>query len=285
MKIFCIGSNLESYIALNHLMDQGCKIHTLITLPPGTYPGVSDYYDLHDFCKEHKINVIATKNVNSPETVDQVKALEPDYLFTLGWSQIFKEDFLACFSGSIIGTHPSDLPFGRGRAPVAWTVLQDLRTSAVSFFKIDTGVDTGKIIFKKRFEIPEHSYAIDVYNVIAENLGKGFLEIYQLLTKGEQLPEQEQPEEGATHRGKRSPSDGLLDFTKGVEHNERLVRAVSFPYPGAYCYYKDMKIRFGKVKMEEGNHYFGTLGQIHKKGKGEILVQFSDGNLLVGRGR
>jgi methionyl-tRNA formyltransferase len=165
-KIFCIGSNIESYECLNYLVANNCVIDTLITLPGGQSKNVSDYRDLHHFCDEHGIKTIDTTNVNSEKTVEEVKRENPDYLFTLGWSQIFKQDFINCFSKFIVGTHPSKLPHGRGRAPLPWTILEDLRSSAVSFFKIDTGVDTGNLIFQRDFDIPPRTYVKDLYAMV-----------------------------------------------------------------------------------------------------------------------
>lgn len=280
-KICCIGSNLESFECLNYLVEQGCHIHTLITLPSGHAKHVSDYYDLHDFCETHGINVVDTTNVNADDTVRELKKLSLDYLFTLGWSQIFREDFIGCFSEFVVGTHPSKLPHGRGRAPLPWTILEDLRTSAVSFFKIDTGVDTGKLIFQREFSIPPRTYVKELYSEVAKQLGLGFHKIYTSITKNETITFAVQDEKGVSVRGKRTPSDGLLEFNQKIRDIEKLIRAVSEPYPGAYCYHKDEKITFWEVEFDDDNKYFGTLGQILKKDKNGILVQFSDGNLWL----
>jgi len=282
-KICCIGSNLESFECLNYLVEQGCDIHTLITLPSGRSKNVSDYYDLHDFCDIHGINVVDTINVNSDETVQALQSLGPDYLFTLGWSQIFKAEFINCFSEFVVGTHPSKLPYGRGRAPLPWTILEGQRTSAVSFFKIDTGVDTGSLIFQKEFDIPPRTYVKDLYSKVATQLGLGFHEIYKSITNNEPISFTPQDEQGATHRGKRTPSDGLLEFHHKITEVEKLIRAVSEPFPGAYCYYKDRKITFWEVEFDKEDNYFGTIGQILKKNKTGILVQFSDGKLWLNR--
>ncbi|MEM9143331.1 MAG: formyltransferase family protein [Bacteroidota bacterium] len=280
-KIGCIGSNLESYESLRFLVGHGCDITTLITLPSNENKNVSDYYDLHDFCSEHGIGTVDTKNVNAPETIDEVRSLDLDYLFTLGWSQIFKEDFIRCFSKFVVGTHPSKLPYGRGRAPLPWTILEDLRTSAVSFFKIDTGVDTGKLIFQRAFSIPERTYVEDLYGKVGKELGNGFLELYRRIDKGEKFSFEAQDENGATVRGKRTPADGIIDFGKTVDEIDRLIRAVGRPYPGAYCYYKDHKIIFWEVELDDDGKYSGSQGQILRKGENGILVHFSNGNLWL----
>ena len=282
-KIFCIGSNLESYECLKYLMAKNCHIDTLITLPPSRNKGVSDYKDLHEFCDEHGIATIDSTNVNGEKTIKKILKGNPDYLFTLGWSQIFRADFINCFSKFIIGTHPSRLPHGRGRAPLPWTILEDLDASAVSFFKIDTGVDTGSLIFQREFEIPKRAYVKELYALVSRELGHGFYEIYKMIAANKAISFSDQDEKGVTIRGKRTPADGLIEFHRDTTPMERLVRAVSEPYPGAYSYYKDQKITFWEVEHDAENIYSGTLGQIHKKSENGLLVQFADGNLWLNR--
>lgn len=280
-KIFCIGSNIESHQCLKYLIANNCVIDTLITLPSGQNKNVSDYRDLHVFCEEHGIKTIDTTNVNSEETVAELKKHNPDYLFTLGWSQIFRIDFINCFSEFVIGTHPSKLPHGRGRAPLPWTILEDLRSSAVSFFKIDTGVDTGSLIFQRDFDIPARTYVKDLYAMVGRELSHGFYEIYKSIDSGIPITFSTQEENGVTIRGKRTPSDGLIEFHQKCDSIERLIRAVGKPYPGTYTYYKNQKITFWQVEFDSEGIYSGTLGQIHKKGENGILVQFEDGNLWL----
>lgn len=280
-KIFCIGANLESYECLKYLVDHNCRIHTLITLPRGHNKNVSDYFDLHDFCEEQGIQVLDTTNVNSKETLAAIQKEKPDYLFTLGWSQIFREDLILCFSKFIVGTHPTKLPYGRGRAPLPWTILEDLRESAVSFFKIDTGVDTGKIIFQRTFDIPKGAYVGELYDRVAKELAQGFLVIYKAIDKGDPLTFTPQDSDGITVRGKRVPADGLIEFDSTAAEIERLIRALSKPYPGAYCYYKDQKVIFWAVEEDRTNVYSGTRGQILKRNSKGILVQFEDNTLWL----
>ena len=280
-KIFCIGANLESYESLKFLLDKGCVIDLLITLPSGTNKNVSDYYDLHPFCNDNNIKVIDTIDVNSEATINELKTHKPDYLFTLGWSQIFKPEFINCFSKFIVGTHPTKLPYGRGRAPLPWTILEDLDESAVSFFKIDAGVDTGQLIFQREFKIPNRVYVKELYAIVARELSLGFHEIYKLIKNNEEITFSAQSERGATVRGKRTPADGLIEFDKPISEVEKLIRAVSEPFPGAYCYYKDQKIIFWEVEFDKKSNYHGTLRQILKKNAKGILIQFSDGNLWL----
>ena len=280
-KIFCIGANIESYECMKALVDAQCPIHTLITLPGGESEGVSDYVDMHEFCAEHGIKTISTRDVNNPETIALVAEGNPDYLFTLGWSQIFKKDFISYFSKFIIGTHPSKLPYGRGRAPLPWTILEGLDESAVSFFKIDTGVDTGQLIMQIPFAIPKDCYVGELYEIVSDVLSKGFVTLYKQVQANKPFDLEPQSTENISHRAKRTPSDGLIDFKENADTIEKLIRAVSRPYPGAYGYYKDQRVMFWKGFIDHENKYHGTIGQILKKNKEGILVQCGKGTIWL----
>lgn len=273
--VVCVGANLESEIALQGLINHQVNIVGLITRPPHSRAGISDYADLHGLCLENDISVIDSLNVNSDETIKALKECAPEYIFTLGSSQLFGDDFLNAPSGFVVGSHPSPLPAGRGRAPVPWTILQDLRQSAVTFFKMDTGADTGDILLQKPFRIEPDSYAIDVYKLVAKNLCLGFCELYEALQQGT-ITLKKQGADGASYRARRFSEDGLVDFCCLAEDIYRLVRAVSFPFPGAYAYYKGTKIEIWRAMPAKENNMYGTTGQILTIENERLLVQAGD---------
>lgn len=283
MKIVCIGSNLESEIALKLLLQEGYEIEALITRPSQNAGHVSDYVDLHSLCNEYRIKTVDTVNINAPATIREVKKLDADYLFTLGWSQLFSSEFLQLFSGGVIGSHPTKLPFGRGRAPVPWTIIKELDESAVSFFFMDEGIDSGALLMQKTFKLPPRPYAWDVYQLVAENLGLGFCQIFWLLDNNRDLRELEQDESNITYTAKRTRIDGLLDFNKTSREVDLLVRAVSYPYPGAYTFYKDSRVSFHKCSIVEANDYLGESGQILEVEKERIRVKTNDSSVWLSR--
>lgn len=274
-SVICIGSNIESYHALKGLLSIQANIIGLITRPPGNPGSVCDYYDLHELCRKHNIVTIDTLNINSEETLKEIQNLKPDYIFTLGWSQLFREKLLSIPKKYTIGSHPSSLPHGRGRAPVPWTILENLSESAVSFFIMNTGIDSGELLLQKSFKIPQKSYAYDVYMLVATTLTEGFQEIYKMIcnTTLKILPNQNKQ---ASYRSKRIPGDGRIDFNKPSEEICRLIRAVSYPYPGAYSYYDDRKYRFWKCSDEQNLEYSALPGQILEIRNNKLLVFAKD---------
>ena len=280
-RVVCVGANLESEVALQGLLAMGANVVGLITVPPQTPGGISDYVDLHALCITHGIATVDTEDINAPETLAEIAALAPDYIFTLGWSQLFGVDLLKIPARFVLGSHPSPLPQGRGRAPVPWTILQGHTRSAVTIFRMDAGVDAGAILCQRWFDVPPRAYAMDVYNLVAANLRDGYAELYRAFARGEAVAEKPQDLTRATHRAKRTADDGHLDFTQPAARLDALVRAVSRPYPGAYSYFDGRKVEIWQASLDNVPPYTGVPGQILAKRQGRLLVQAADAPLWL----
>ena len=274
-RIICVGANIETEVALRGLINNSVNIVSLVTLPINKSQGVSDYVDLHSLCKSNGIKTIDTTDINSIETCEQIRRQNPDYIFVLGWSQIFKPTLLNIPKEFVVGSHPSPLPLGRGRAPVPWTILQDMEKTAVTLFKMDTGIDSGDILLQKWFDIPNKATALILYNLVAENLCNAFCEIYErILTNNIEIVEQDLNK--VTFRSIRTISDGWIDFKKSAFDIDKLIRAVSEPYPGAYSYYQGKKVHIFQSSLDNLPPYIGVTGQILFRNNNAILVQSND---------
>ena len=280
-RVVCVGANLESEVALQGLLAIGANIAGLVTVPPQALGGISDYVDLHALCLAHGVATIDTEDINAPETLAEIAALRPDYIFTLGWSQLFGVELLQIPARFVLGSHPSPLPEGRGRAPVPWTILQGHTRSAVTIFRMDAGVDAGAILCQRWFDVPPRAYAMDIYNIVATNLRGGYCELYQAFAAGRDVPETAQDISRATHRAKRGPAEGHLDFTRPAAELDALVRAVAQPYPGAYTYFDGRKITVWRTSLADVPPYVGATGQILAKRQGRALVQAADAPLWL----
>ncbi|TWT87098.1 Bifunctional polymyxin resistance protein ArnA [Pseudobythopirellula maris] len=275
-RIIAIGSNLESEIALEGLLAAGANVVALVTRPPGDCGGLSDYVDLHPLCERHGVATIGAIDINASETVHAIRDMAPDYLYTLGWSQIFRDEVLASPSRSVIGSHPSPLPLGRGRAPAPWTILEGREQSAVSLFRMDRGVDSGVLLLQRPFEVPAGAYVGELYRLIAENLRDAYLELHEMHRRGVSPPEIAQDENLATHRAKRIPADGWIDFSQPASDVERLVRAVSHPYPGAYAYHRDRRVTVWRADLSFAPSHCGRPGQVLITEPDRLLVAAAD---------
>lgn len=280
IRIVCVGANLESRVAIEGLWQVGAKIVALVTLPSNKQNEVCDYVDLSPWCEEQGIKVIETLDINSQNTLQEIKAQRPDYIFTLGWSQLFREEVLKIPLGFVVGSHPSPLPYGRGRAPVPWTILEGQNESAVTLFRMEIGVDSGDILCQKWFKIPDRVYATDLYDIVSVNLKEVYCDLF-LSIKEDSVTTTPQDMSKATYRPKRTPEDGIIDFDSSAEEVDRLVRAVSRPYPGAFTYYESRKVHIWNAVPSDTLVSTGEIGEILNRVENKLLVQTGEGSVWI----
>ena len=155
---------------------------------------------------------------------------EPKFIFFIGWSWIIKDDIINNYP--CICLHPSPLPKYRGGSPMQHQIINGEKTSAVTLFEMDEGIDTGDILYQKEFSLDGD--LDDIYRRVSDIGTDGVIEI---LEDGYQN-QIKQNEEEATFYKRRKPSmseikiDDISNFTASQLHDK--VRALQDPYPNAF---------------------------------------------------
>ena len=143
-RIIIIGGIESTYINAQILSDLGEEIVLFMTRgkdSPG-WEGV-DMVDESGFGFMKDVPKV-TVNGNINAHAEEMRDARPDYIWSLGWQQMYGEEiFRIC---PIIGIHESLLPEGAGAVPIANAILHDRPRTGVTLFEIDRGMDTGPII-------------------------------------------------------------------------------------------------------------------------------------------
>ena len=84
---------------------------------------------------------------------------EDDFVFCLSYPKIILEPYISLPRVGVFVNHSSDLPKGRGWAPLQWSVLKQLDMITVTLFKAVTAMDAGDWCFKE-------SYPVEIYDTI-----------------------------------------------------------------------------------------------------------------------
>lgn len=277
MKIAVLGDNLEAEIALNFLLKNGIPISAILTAQ-STHK--SDYSDLGTkFSSIAETTVVNIDDINSSQTHNQLNSLELDYLFVLGWSNLLKAETIKCFKKGVFGSHPSKLPYGRGRAPLVWTMLEGASENAISVFSMTPRADDGDLMVQIEYQILPEMNIRDLYLLNAKKLGEAYFELYNQLISNTTFPIA-QDHSKATYRSARIPADGIIRFSDSVETIDRLVRALGWPYPGAYAYMDYQRIVFGASDILRGYNRIGLPGQVLERTSSGVVVQCGNGSIL-----
>lgn len=226
---------------------------------------------LDTFCDRHGVPLIKSRNINDAGVVTAVKAAGIDWLFIIGWSQIAGADVLAAPTRGALGMHPSLLPVGRGRAAIPWAILKGLEQTGVTLFKLSQGVDTGDIVAQQVIPIGPATDAGTLYRAVDQAHISLMKTAFPELAAG-RLVARAQDDRLATYWPKRTAEDGAIDLQGSVHEAERLVRAVTRPYPGAFFFDDEgRKVIVWKAEIDEA-------GEADRPG---LRLTFGDGVLRV----
>lgn len=188
---------------------------------------------LDELAAKENTPLLKVRHINDPEVLEALAQHEIDWLFIIGWSQIAGEKVLAAPKQGIIGMHPTLLPLGRGRAAIPWAILKGLDKTGVSMFKMDAGVDTGDIIAQGVIPLHDRITATELYELVDEMHVTLMSRCWQDLVNGT-VTLTPQDHSKATEWPGRKPADGEIFSSMTMEEADRLVRAVTHPYPGAF---------------------------------------------------
>jgi len=248
----------------------GGSLQFAMTLRDDVAPTKSGRVVLDDFCAEHRIPLTKIANVNDQVAVEAITAAELDWLFIIGWSQIAKAAVLKSARKGVLGIHPTLLPIGRGRAPIPWAILLGLQETGVTLFQLDEGVDSGPILAQRRLAIGPRETATTLYDRIESAHFELLASIWRPLME-DRLTARPQVHETATYWRARTPADGLLTLASSVFDADRLIRAVTRPYPGAF-----LELERGRLRVWRAGAPFEDLGGAGRRGRTKRL-HFADG--------
>lgn len=220
-----------------------CIDHAVTILPEKAQDQqVAGYMDLRPFLERADIPYTIAHKYNLRDARDrtQILPLNLDLLLVMGWQRLIPEWWLGELNIGAFGMHGSSrpLPYGRGRSPLNWSLIQNQSIFYTHLFQYLPGVDDGPIVGVQTFDITpfDTCHTLHLKNTIA---------MIQLCVQ--HLPElldgtailKPQSGEGASYYPKRSAEDGLIYWTDSTLEIYNLIRAVTMPFPGAFTYLDD----------------------------------------------
>ena len=238
---------------------EGFEFDLFITLHDHKSKSKSGRIYLDKIAQKNDTDLLKINHINDVEVIEKIKEKEIDWLFIIGWSQIASLEVINAPKFGVIGAHPTLLPEGRGRAAIPWAIIKGLKQTGVTFFKMDAGVDTGDILAQQIIPIEERETATTLYKKVDEAHVSLFLDTLPKLISGNYFL-QEQDETKATYWEGRKPEDGEITQEMSVEEVDRLVRATSHPYPGAFYYnHQGVKVIIWQGSKTKRSQYLDSL--------------------------
>lgn len=166
----------------------------------------------------------------------------PQAIFCVGWSSLLKPPVLKTAPQGVIGYHPALLPANRGRHPIIWALALGLAETGSTFFAMDEGADSGDILSQERVTIGPDDDAATLYRRLTETARSQIVRLAADLADGWAERRPQDPARANAWR-KRGPLDGRIDWRMSATAVHNLVRALTHPYVGAHCDWRDRECK------------------------------------------
>jgi len=234
MSVVLIGSVSSSEAALKALIAANVDVRGVLGLDAAAGKNVSDFRDLEPIAVAAGIAYQSFRKITESGVEQFLQTRQPDFLWVIGLSQLIPQSLRSIARQGAVGFHPTMLPRGRGRAPVAWTILLG-EPAAVTLFHLTDEPDAGDIIAQREVPVLPDDYSEALIARTNQVLAEVIRDLSPCIHEGK-LPRRGQDHRLATYYAKRTPADGLIVWEWSTDRIYRLIRAAGRPYPGAFSY-------------------------------------------------
>ncbi|PVZ62094.1 bifunctional UDP-glucuronic acid oxidase/UDP-4-amino-4-deoxy-L-arabinose formyltransferase [Pseudomonas sp. B1(2018)] len=210
------------------------------------------YGSVAQLCARHGIAVHAPEDANHPLWIERIAKLDPDYIFSFYYRNLLSEPLLATARKGAFNLHGSLLPRYRGRAPANWVLVNGETETGVTLHRMVKRADAGAIVAQQKVAIERSDTALSLHGKLRTAAADLLRDTLPALLQGK-VSETPQDESKATVFGRRTPADGKLVWANPAEELFNLVRAVTQPYPGAFCAVGEHKLIVWSAEVAKGN--------------------------------
>ena len=210
------------------------------------------YGSVAQLCARKGIPVHAPEDANHPLWIERIAKLNPDFIFSFYYRNLLSEPLLATARKGAFNLHGSLLPKYRGRAPANWVLVKGETETGVTLHRMVKRADAGAILAQQKVVIERSDTGLTLHAKLRDAASSLLREALPQLAAGK-LTETAQDESKATYFGRRTPADGKLEWQKPAEELFNLVRAVTQPYPGAFCAVGEHKLIVWQAEVVQGN--------------------------------
>ena len=249
------------------------------------------------YAVEHNIPVLQPVSLKDPEFLEALKAWKADLFVVVAFRMLPKVVWEMPKLGTF-NLHAALLPQYRGAAPINWAVINGDKTTGVTTFMIDEGMDTGGIMYRYDCKIGPDETVGEVHDKLMEMGAELVVNTVEAIIENnvEFRPQKSfiQGSEILHPAPKITRELCHIDWNGRIKDIYNLIRGLS-PYPAAFTeLVKDEKVLQMKIYRTEkvtGEAYetmlagnglsYAAPGTVLSDGKNYLAIAAADGAISV----
>jgi methionyl-tRNA formyltransferase len=212
---------------------------------------------------------------------EKVGALRPSIIYSFSYRHLIPENLLELAPLGAFNLHPSLLPAYRGRAPVNWMLVNGEREAGVTLHHMVARADAGDIVGQRAVAIDDTDNALTLYRKLIPRGVELIDEMHPKIAAGT-APRRKMDISKGSYFGRRKPEDGRIDWRWPARRIFNLVRAVTHPYPGAFCFIGGRKLLVWEAKIGVESGALGIPGRVVREtADGALEIAAGEGSVIV----
>lgn len=249
IRIVFMGTPEFAVESLRALVEGGYNVVGVVTQPDkpvGRHQETLQPPAVKVYAESVGLPVLQPIKMKDAEFLEQLRALNADLQVVVAF-RMLPEVVWSMPRFGTFNVHAALLPQYRGAAPINWAVINGETETGVTTFFLDKDIDTGRIIKRKYFPIPdsanvEYVYdglmrlgaklAIETIDLLCEKVADDF-DADKILSVMNEITEAQDESSDLRHAPKIFKETCEIDWRQKASAIYNFVRGLS-PYPGAW---------------------------------------------------
>ena len=243
LRIVFMGTPEFAVETLQALVENDYNVVAVVTQPDkpvGRHQTEMQPSEVKKFAVAHGLPVLQPEKMKDPVFIEQLRSFNANLQVVVAF-RMLPEVVWAMPEYGTFNVHAALLPKYRGAAPINWAVINGETETGVTTFFLDHDIDTGRIILKKPFPIPDEADVEYVYDGLMHLGAQLCLETLEAIVAADghpaSIPQDDSQFSILNSQLKPAPKifkeTCQIDWTKSAKQVYDFVRGLS-PYPGAW---------------------------------------------------
>lgn len=285
IRIVFLGTPDFAVESLHRIVDHQIQVLAVVTTPdkPAGRGLKIRESAVKAFAVSHDIPVLQPDDLKDPHFIEQLRSYNANLFVVVAFRKLPDE----VWSMPALGTfnlHASLLPQYRGAAPINHAIMNGEKSTGVTTFFLNSGIDTGKIILNREQEIGPDETAGELHDRLMSSGAELVIETIEAIASGQCTPQNQPTAISPLKTAQRLfRAHGRIDWTKSASEVHNHVRGLS-PYPGAWGILRteghESEIKIQRSGLVPGNHSLRP-GQVVVTDDKRLLVACSDGMIAL----
>lgn len=237
LRIVFMGTPEFAVESLQRLVEGGYQVVAVVTQPDkpvGRHQDTLQAPPVKQYAEAHGIPVLQPVKMKDETFIEQLRSYQADIQVVVAF-RMLPEVVWGMPRFGTFNMHAALLPQYRGAAPINWAVINGETQTGVTTFFLDKDIDTGRIIDRKTFSIPDEADVEYVYEGLMRLGAQLCIEtIDKVIATDGQVPSVPQEDNGVLKNAPKIFKETCeIDWAQPAKRVYDFIRGLS-PYPGAW---------------------------------------------------